>query len=88
MLTEKQINDFAKKLTEMRGTIVHGGEHSALSLEDCQLINLFEVIIYAQMLDRAGITPADIKPIISSALFHHDLFNKAMETLDSNNQES
>lgn len=89
MLTEKQINDIAKKLTEMRGTIVHGGEHSALSLEDFQLINLFEVIIYAQMLDRAGISPADIKLIISSSLFHHhDLFNKAMETLDSNNQES
>lgn len=89
MLTEKQINDIAKKLTEMRGTIVHGGEHSALSLEDCQLINLFEVIIYAQMLDRAGISPTDIKLIISSSLFHHhDLFNKAMETLDSNNQES
>ena len=88
-LSEKQINDIAKKLTEMRGTIVHGGEHSALSLEDCQLINLFEVIIYAQMLDRAGISPADIKLIISSSLFHHhDLFNKAMETLDSNNQES
>lgn len=87
-LTEKQIDNIAKKLTGMRGTILHGEEHSALSPEDCQLINLFEVIVYAQMLDRAGISPSDRGLIISSSLFQrYDLFYKTMETLDSNNQQ-
>ena len=84
-LTDKQISDIAKKLTELRGTIVHGGEHSTFSPEDCQLINLFEVIIYAQMLDRAKISLSDIKMIISSSLFHNlDLFDKAMKEIDEN----
>lgn len=79
-LTDKQINDIAKKLTEMRGAIVHGGDHTTISREDCQLINFFEVLIYAQMLDRARIPLPDIKMIISSTLFqHYDLFDRAMK---------
>jgi hypothetical protein len=87
-LTEEQINSIAKRLTSLRGAIVHGGKQKDISQEDRQLITFFEVIIYAQMLHRAKISNTDIKMIIGTSFFHKfDLMEKTMKNIDNKKVE-
>lgn len=67
--SEKEINQIAGKIVALRSQAAH--EHSILSFSDEQTeyIRFLEILIYAQMLKRAGIDDAGIELLIG-VVFH------------------
>lgn len=67
-LEDDRINELAKFLTERRGAIAHGNYSDVFTDVEAQKIRFLEILTYAQMLKRAGLSDQDIERVIG-ALF-------------------
>ena len=67
--SEKEINQIAGKIVALRSQAAH--EHSILSFseEQAEYIHFLEILVYAQMLKRAGIDDTGIELLIG-VVFH------------------
>ncbi len=74
MLSEKEIRQFAEKLTNWRGAIAHGGFCGEFTEADVQIIKFLEILTYCQILKRAEIEDEDIEKIIGAVWFCNTLF--------------
>ncbi len=58
---DKIIESVAARLVELRGKIVHGGFIEELTDVDAQCIRFLEILVYTQMLKRAGLEETEIE---------------------------
>ena len=79
-LSNTQIDLISGKLTSLRGTVVHGDFSGEFSDVQGRLLKFFEILIYAQMLKRAGLDDSGIEHIVGG-VFHcnYVLFEKMIK---------
>lgn len=63
-LTSKRLNEVVEFLVGQRGAIAHGRFSGAFSDIDAQKIHFLEIITYAQLLKRIGLSDEDIERVI------------------------
>lgn len=65
-LNSKNLNEVVEFLVGQRGSIAHGRFFGIFSDEDAQKIHFLEILTYAQLLKRVGLSDRDIERIIGA----------------------
>ena len=73
LLSESEIKDIAKRLTDLRGKVSHGSHIEMLSEEETQMVRFLEAMTYIQMLTRAGLSPTEAEMVCGAVMFCNSL---------------
>lgn len=80
-LSESEIKDIAKRLTDLRGRVSHGSHIEMLSEEETQMVRFLEALTYIQMLTRAGLSHEEAEMVCGAVMFCNSLLlDQAMIT--------
>lgn len=64
----EKINVIADSLTQIRGKSIHADAITEFTEQEAQMLRFFEVLIYAQMLKRAGLNDEEIEAVVGAVL--------------------